>query len=110
MDGPAILRFCRGRAEGFLERLQPGLSRDLGGIDWVIPHQPSLTGLQAMFDRAWPTSCRVDSLSRLGNMVAVCIPMNLCEAVQSGRLERGQRALLWGLGAGVTLGGIVITY
>ncbi|MBT3221342.1 MAG: ketoacyl-ACP synthase III [Proteobacteria bacterium] len=110
MDGPAILQFCLDRTEGFLERLVPGLSQELGDIDIVVPHQPSRVGLQAMFNRPWPEAARVDTLATLGNMVAAGIPVNLYEAVHLGKLTRGSRALLWGLGAGVSFGGAVITY
>ena len=110
MNGPALMQFCLNRSDPFLERVQPGLSRDLGGIDVVIPHQPSLAGLRAMFDRPWPAGVGVNTLERLGNAVAACIPVNLYEAVHTGALQRGQRALLWGAGAGVSFGAAILTY
>ncbi len=110
MEGPPLLKFCQDRAEGFLERLAPGLSQDLGDIRCVLPHQPSLIGVKAMFDRPWREGARVDTLPRLGNVVAACIPVNLYEAVRTEALTRGDRALLWGLGAGVSFGGVILTY
>ena len=102
--------FSAERAEGFLDRLRPGLSRDLGEIRCVVTHQPSRIGLRAMFNRPWPAEARVDTLAQFGNVVGACIPVNLYEAVRTGAITRGDRALLWGLGAGVSFGGVILTY
>ena len=39
MDGPAVFSMAVKRAPGFLERLQPGLSKGLGEIKIAVPHQ-----------------------------------------------------------------------
>lgn len=110
MDGPAVLRMACGILPGFLERLRPGLSQTLAGVDWVIPHQASVAGLAILERFNWPRERVVSNLASLGNTVAASIPLALYEAVESGRLRRGDEILLLGTGAGFSLGGALLRY
>ncbi len=110
MDGPKVLRLARAYAPGFLERLRPGLSSSLAGVDVVVPHQASLVGLRLLSRFGWPDEAVVSTLAELGNCVAASIPLTLHHAVRTGRLRRGQRVLLVGTGAGFSIGGAVLTY
>jgi len=42
--------------------------------------------------------------------VAASLPATLYLAVLYGTLQRGQKALLVGIGAGMSIGGLVMTY
>jgi 3-oxoacyl-[acyl-carrier-protein] synthase-3 len=42
--------------------------------------------------------------------VGASLPSALHEAVVSGRLQRGERALLLGTGAGLSIGGVLLCY
>ncbi|MEZ6003608.1 MAG: ketoacyl-ACP synthase III [Planctomycetota bacterium] len=108
MDGPEVLRFTLRKAPRFLRRLLGDLDRD--SIDCIIPHQTSKAGLDALERLGMAGDRIVRILPTLGNCVAASIPLALYEAVQSGRLQRGQRALLVGTSAGLTLGGAVLVY
>ncbi|NTV01842.1 MAG: ketoacyl-ACP synthase III [Chlorobiaceae bacterium] len=110
MDGPAVLRMVRQFDEGFLEELYPGLSKSLVDIDLVVPHQSSRVGLQLLQRYGWPAEAVLQTLGELGNCVAASIPATLYEAVRSGRLKRGDKVLLVGTGAGLSLGGLVMVY
>ena len=110
MDGPAVLRMVRSFDCDFLEELLPGLSTSLLDIDLVVPHQPSRVGLQMLRRYGWPEERIVRTLERLGNCVAASIPATLYEAVREGRLQRGERFLLVGTGAGLSIGGLIMTY
>ena len=52
----------------------------------------------------------VDIFEDRGNQVSASLPSALHEAIATGRLTRGQTALLVGTGAGVTMGGVVLRY
>jgi 3-oxoacyl-[acyl-carrier-protein] synthase-3 len=110
MDGPQVLRMAVRYVNTFLEHLRPGLSTGLGAISLVAPHQPSLMGLKVMQSFGWPEDKIVMTLDWLGNCVAASIPATLYEAIKQGRLERGQEVLLVGTGAGLSIGGIILTY
>ncbi len=110
MRGPQLLMMLRQYGPGFLERLRPGLSRGLGNIKLVVPHQASKLGLQVLSYFGWPDEQIVVTLGTLGNCVAASIPMALYEVVKQGRVQRGDEILLLGTGAGLSFGGIILTY
>ncbi|NTV05015.1 MAG: ketoacyl-ACP synthase III [Chlorobiaceae bacterium] len=110
MDGPAVLRMVRGLDEAFLEELYPGLSKSLLDIDLVVPHQSSKVGLLLLQRYGWPEAKIMHTLEWLGNCVAASIPVTLYQAVSDSTLQRGQKVLLVGTGAGLSIGGLVMTY
>ncbi len=110
MDGPAVLRMVRGFAGGFLEELYPGLSKSLVDIDIVVPHQASKVGLLMLERFGWPRSKIMSTLETLGNCVAASIPATLYQAVRDGNIQRGKKVLIAGTGAGLSIGGLVLTF
>jgi 3-oxoacyl-[acyl-carrier-protein] synthase III len=110
MDGPAVLRLVREHAGSFLEELSPGLSKGLGDIDVVIPHQASKVGLLMLTRFGWPKHKVMHTLEWLGNCVSASIPSTLYQAAQDGQIARGKKVLLVGTGAGLSIGGMVLTY
>jgi 3-oxoacyl-[acyl-carrier-protein] synthase-3 len=110
MDGSAVLRMVRRIDEAFLEELYPGLSKSLLDIDVVVPHQASRVGLHMLRRFGWPEAKVMQTLDWLGNCVAASIPATLYQAVKDGSLKRGEKLLLVGTGAGLSIGGLVMTY
>ena len=110
MDGPAVLRMVRSFDEAYLEELYAGLSTSLRDIDLVVPHQSSKVGLLLLQRYGWPEAKIIHTLEWLGNCVAASIPATLYQAVRSTTLQRGQKFLLVGTGAGLSIGGLVMTY
>jgi 3-oxoacyl-[acyl-carrier-protein] synthase III len=110
MDGSAVLRMVRRFDESFLEELYPGLSKSLLDIDLVVPHQASRVGLHMLRRFGWPETKVMQTLDWLGNCVAASIPATLYQAVRDGSLQRGEKLLLVGTGAGLSIGGLVMTY
>ncbi|MFN8411728.1 MAG: 3-oxoacyl-[acyl-carrier-protein] synthase III C-terminal domain-containing protein [Anaerolineales bacterium] len=110
MDGPAVLRMVRGIAHDFLDELYPGLSKSLVDIDVVVPHQASKVGLMMLERFGWPETKIMRTIETLGNCVAASIPATLYQAVRDGNIQRGQKVLLVGTGAGLSIGGLVLTY
>lgn len=110
MDGPAVLRMVREIADDFLEELYPGLSKSLIDIDVVVPHQASKVGLMMLTHFGWPQDRIMHTLEWLGNCVAASIPVTLYQAVRDGNIQRGNKLLLVGTGAGLSIGGLVLTF
>ncbi len=52
----------------------------------------------------------VSCFHKYGNTVAAMVPLNLHEAISTGKLKRGMRVLLMGHGAGASGGGFLFTY
>jgi 3-oxoacyl-[acyl-carrier-protein] synthase-3 len=110
MDGPAVLRMVRGIASDYLEELYPGLSKSLVDIDMVVPHQASKVGLMMLSRFGWPQDRIKSTLEWMGNCVAASIPSTLYQTVRDGNIHRGDKVLLVGTGAGLSIGGLVLTY
>lgn len=111
MEGPKLLRRVLGRGRPFLEALARDLPDGVSPRDAVvIPHQASHAGLAMLPLFGVEESRVVRTLDRLGNCVAASIPATLYEAIESGRLRRGDLALLCGTGAGLSLGAIALRF
>lgn len=110
MDGPAVLRMVRTIGADFLDELYPGISKSLVDIDVVVPHQASKVGLLMLQRFGWPEAKIMSTLEWLGNCVAASIPSTLYQSVRDGKIQRGQKVLLVGTGAGLSIGGLVLTY
>lgn len=111
MKGADVLKMALNKGPAFFESFYPpALRQDFSEIDWVVPHQPSRAGLEGMVEFGIPPEKIVSTLSRLGNCVAASIPCTLYEVIRSGRLQRGQRLMLFGTGAGLSMAGALLTY
>ncbi len=78
-------------------------------ISLLIPHQANLRIIRAIAQRLNLPEERVFvNLDRYGNTSAASIPIALDEALRSGRLKRGDLALLVAFGGGFTWGSCVI--
>jgi 3-oxoacyl-[acyl-carrier-protein] synthase-3 len=117
MNGQAVLQMSLRRAGRFFADLHPSLRKsgmegtgDEDRVDVAITHQPSKAGLEAMERFGVAPDRTVVTLDRLGNCVAASLPCTLYEAVQSERLKRGDRALLFGTGAGLSMAGALLTF
>lgn len=109
MRGSAILKYALRKASVVLEDIWPGLSERSSDIDVFITHQPSEIGLTA-FARYFDSEKTVRTLEQYGNCVSVSLPLTLHEAIVTGKLNRGDKTLLFGTGAGLTIAGMVLTY
>lgn len=111
MDGPTLFRLAGERFPRFVAGLLQQAGVTLRDIDVVIPHQASGHALDFLRRRLrLPREKVVDIFEDRGNQVGASLPTALHEAISSGRLVRGQTALLVGTGAGVTMGGVVLRY
>lgn len=80
-------------------------------VDLFVPHQANLRIISAAADRAGISMDRtVVNIDRYGNTSAASIPIALREAVQSGRLRRGDVVLTVGFGAGLAWGANVMRW
>lgn len=72
-------------------------------IDHILPHQANLRIISAILDHTHvPVEKLITNIERYGNTGAASMPIALCEALDSGRIQRGDRVLMAGFGAGMT--------
>ena len=111
MDGAQAFRVASRHLPGFVSRLLARGGVERGALDCVVAHQASAQALRHA-GRALRLGRErvVDIFARTGNQIAASIPTVLDHAVRSGRLRRGQTALLIGTSAGISLGGAVVRF
>lgn len=110
MRGFEVFKLARKHGGPTLEMLRPGLSKGLENIEMVVPHQASGMAIQAFDFYGWPKEKIAITIDRLGNCIAASIPVTLYEVIKEGRVKRGDEILLVGTGAGLSIGGAILTY
>jgi len=84
---------------------------DISQIKLVIPHQANRRIIDAVGERLGATPEQVFvNLHKFGNTSAASVAIALDEAVQTGRIQRGDLILLVVFGAGLTWGAAVIEW
>jgi len=80
-------------------------------IDWFIPHSANMRMIQTICNKLnFPEEKTLTSLEQYGNTSSVSIPLALWIAQQEGRLQKGDILALYGFGAGLTHGGVVVRF
>ncbi|HEV8384560.1 MAG TPA: 3-oxoacyl-[acyl-carrier-protein] synthase III C-terminal domain-containing protein, partial [Candidatus Acidoferrales bacterium] len=77
----------------------------------VVPHQANMRIIRAMQQRLGVDDSKVlVNIDRYGNTTAATIPLGLMDALNEGRLRKGDLVLLVAVGAGFTTGGILLRW
>tara|TARA_Y100000588_G_scaffold381222_1_gene466491 strand:- start:146 stop:1144 length:999 start_codon:yes stop_codon:yes gene_type:complete len=88
---------------------QSGLSID--DIKCIIPHQANQRIISAIGERLGAKEDQVFvNLQKYGNTSAASVAVALDEALESGKIERGDRILIIAFGAGLTWGATVLEW
>lgn len=111
MDSLAIVRATLREVPGFLDDFLGSLNLTQADFDVLVPHQASGLGLRYLRKRlGFSDDQIIDILATHGNQVAASMPTALHMAIESGRLHRGQTAMLLGTGAGLVVGAAALRY
>ncbi|SFJ61113.1 beta-ketoacyl-ACP synthase III [Thermoflavimicrobium dichotomicum] len=111
MEGREVFKFAvRVLSTATEEALKKaGLTKE--NIDFLIPHQANIRIIEAAVKRFGLDENKVIvNLDRYGNMSSASIPVALNEAVEQGRLKKGDTIVLCGFGAGLTWGATVLKW
>ncbi len=111
MDGQAVFKF----AVRVLADIAEEVCRDAGykpaDVDWLIPHQANIRIIEATGKKLGIDRERVIvTVDRHGNTSAASVPLALDEAVRDGRIQRGQKVLVEGVGGGFTWGAALLEF
>lgn len=105
MDGRSVFKWAVRTVVDSIELVldQSGLS--VHDVELYLLHQANMRIIEAAREQLGISSDRFfNNLQRYGNTSAGSIPLVLDEAMQAGRLRRGDSVLMCGFGAGLTWG------
>ena len=111
MDGQAVFKFA--------VRVLADVARECcaaadvlpADVDWLIPHQANIRIIEATAKKMGLGMDKVIvTVDRHGNTSAASVPLALDAAVRDGRLLRGQKVMLEGVGGGFTWGAVLLEF
>lgn len=86
-------------------------SSSIDEFDLVVPHQANLPGMRKFMRKAEvPFDKCFINIQKYGNTASTSVPLALSQAVEAGRIKRGDRLILAVVGAGFSWGGISLVY
>jgi len=110
-DGAAVFKFAVRKTEEISRKLLERNGFSPQQIDLFVSHQANRRIIEAAAQRLGFDECKVViNLEKYGNTTAGTIPLALEDAVEDGRLTRGKLVLLASVGAGFTVGSVLLRW
>jgi 3-oxoacyl-[acyl-carrier-protein] synthase III len=83
----------------------------LEDITWFVPHSANLRMIEALSKRLnIPIKKTLISNKLYGNTSSASIPLAIWIALEESKIKSGDKMILYGFGAGLTHGGVVIEW
>jgi 3-oxoacyl-[acyl-carrier-protein] synthase-3 len=110
-DGRAVFKFAVRKTEEIARRILNRNGLDPSDLDLFISHQANRRIIESALEKlglqAEKTLINID---KFGNTTAATIPLALNDAVCAGRLKKGDLVLLASVGAGFTVGAVLLRW
>ncbi len=104
MNGQEIFRFAVKQVPECIQELMKKLEINKDEIDMFVLHQANSRILQGIAKRLKVSLDKIPmNVSEYGNTSSACIPILLDELFRTGKLKEGDKIIMSGFGAGVTL-------
>jgi 3-oxoacyl-[acyl-carrier-protein] synthase-3 len=111
MDGPAVFKLAVGVLGEVAHEVLELAGCGTEDIDWLIPHQANIRIMQSTARKLKLGNDRIIvTVDEHGNTSAASIPLAIDAGVRTGKIRRGQRLLLEGVGGGFTWGAALVDY
>jgi 3-oxoacyl-[acyl-carrier-protein] synthase-3 len=111
MNGREVYKFATRILVSSAEKLLEECGLTVDDIDLYIPHQANKRIIDhAARNLEIPEDKIFVNVQKYGNTSSASIPLCLAEAVADGRLRKGTRVLMTGMGAGLTWGSAYTTW
>ncbi|OMF18199.1 ketoacyl-ACP synthase III [Paenibacillus sp. FSL H7-0331] len=110
-NGREVFRWAvRSVSEGILELLNKS-GHATADIDWFVPHSANLRLIEPLSERIGISLDQtLYSLVNYGNTSAASIPLALDLGIREGKLNDGDRILIYGFGAGLVQAGLLLNW
>ncbi|MEP6782806.1 MAG: beta-ketoacyl-ACP synthase III [Acidobacteriota bacterium] len=110
-DGQAVFKFAVRNTGEICERLLKRNNVAATDLDLFVSHQANKRIIMSAAERiGMPDEKVVINIDKFGNTTAATIPLALNDAVESGRLKKGNLILLTSVGAGFTVGSVLVRW
>jgi len=111
MNGKEVFKFAVRVLEESICKVLEKANLKIEDIDLLIPHQANIRIIDHVIKKVKiPPEKVFVNLQKYGNTSAASIPIALDEAVQAGRLKKGDILVISGFGAGLTCGANLIRW
>jgi 3-oxoacyl-[acyl-carrier-protein] synthase-3 len=110
-EGSQVFKYAARRMAEMSTRLleRNGFTKD--DLALLVPHQANLRIIRAAQERLGVDDSKVlVNIDRYANTTAGTIPLGLCDAIEQGRLKKGDLVLIVTVGAGYTTGGVLLRW
>jgi 3-oxoacyl-[acyl-carrier-protein] synthase-3 len=110
-DGAAVFKFAVRKTEEIARRVLDEHGVKPADVSLFVSHQANRRIIQAAADRlGFEDRTVIINLDRFGNTTAATIPLALVDAIGEGRLKKGDLVLLASVGAGFTVGSVLLQW
>ena len=110
-DGPTVFKFAVRKTEEICRRVLEQNGIDVGDVDLFVSHQANRRIILNAADRLGLERDKIVlNIERFGNTTAATIPLALGDAIADGRLKKGDLVLLTSVGAGFTIGAVLLRW
>ena len=110
-EGHAVFRFAVRKTEEISRRILERNGLTAADIDLFVSHQANRRIITSATEKLGVDPAKVViNIERFGNTTAATIPLALNDAIASGRLKKGQLVLLASVGAGFTVGAVLLRW
>ena len=111
MEGKEVFRHAVTRMPQAIHEVLDEAGLTIDQVDMVIPHQANLRIAEMVQRRlGLPDDKMYNNIMRYGNTTAASIPIALSEAVDEGKIERGDLVAFAAFGSGFTWGGALVRW
>jgi 3-oxoacyl-[acyl-carrier-protein] synthase III len=110
-DGSQVFKYAVRRMAELATCILERNGYTIDDLALVVPHQANLRIIRAMQQRLGVDDSRIlVNIDKYGNTTGGTIPLGLRDAVEQGRLRKGDLVLLAAVGAGYTTGGVLLRW
>ena len=111
MNGNFVFKHAVTRFPETMQEALKSAGKSVEDLDMFIPHQANLRIAQFVQQKfGLPDEKVFNNIQKYGNTTAASIPLALSEAIEQGKIKRGDLVLLSAFGSGFTWGSVLFEY
>ena len=110
-DGKAVYTWAISTVPLGMKILLEKAGMGIDEMDWFVPHSANKRMIKSICKRLdFSMDKTLTSMEQFGNTSSVTIPLAIWTALKEGKINRGDKLVLYGFGGGLTQAGVVIEW